>query len=955
VPWDGPQGTAPTPHPTGLPEFFAPTFVVPNLVTLQNGPISTNDPWLAPGATETRGNNVDAYADVSSPDGFSAGDLRATATGPNTFDRTYDVLLDPALAEQRRASVTQLFFVNNWLHDWFYDAGFDEASGNAQASNSGRGGLEGDRLLVEAQDYGGTNNANMMTGADGAPPRMQMYVFNRGVGRVVVTAPVAIAGAYQAGVAPFGAQSFNLSGPVVKLDGDVCSSIGTPLAGKIALMDRGNGCNYATKASLAQAAGAIGVIIVDYIDVFVPPNMSGPAGVTIPVLSVSMATGNAIKAQVGGGVTLTMKRNVQVSRDGTLDDMIVAHEWGHYISNRLIGDGAGLSNNMGNGMGEGWADFHALLMAVRPGENFGGAYAVGGYALADTTATTSAHYFGVRRYPYTIDMAKNPLTFKHIENGVPLPLGVPRQTTGVLNSEVHNLGEVWCAMLWECYAALLQDSGRLTFAQAQPRMRDYLVAAYKLTPNAPTLLEARDAVLAAAAANDPADFAAFWAAFARRGAGAGAVAPDRYDTANQGVVESFVVGADLVITDAALGAPALSCDGDAYLDEGELAELSVTVRNTGATPLASTLVTVTCPDPAVMFPGGNTIAVPGTAAFTNATVTMPVRLDAGAGTSLTFQVEVNDPALIVPGPRVRTLYAHAQVDEVSSATDESFDTATDVWTYTGDTGPLLGWERVEFAPGDIRLFGGDPSTYADASAMTPPMSIGAVGNFRLTIEHAYSLEYSYDGGVIEISTNDGASWTDLGPSITSGGYVTALEPGGPLAGRQAWTGVSAGYPAMITSIVNLGTTYAGQTVRIRFRKGTDYGTGLAGWSIGSLAIENNQGLVFRRLVPDNTPCALVATEESTPKELSFALAGANPVNGPARFRFALPQGGDVNVAVYDVAGRRVALLADGRFEAGVHTVAWDPAAGGSARHAGMYFARLIAGGKSLGRRVVVLD
>ena len=83
------------------------------------------------------------------------------------------------------------------------------------------------------------------------------------------------------------------------------------------------------------------MIIVDYVDVFVPPAMSGTSSVTIPVLSVSMATGNAIKAQVGGGVTLTMKRNVQVSRDGTLDNMIVAHEWGHYISNRLIGNGGG--------------------------------------------------------------------------------------------------------------------------------------------------------------------------------------------------------------------------------------------------------------------------------------------------------------------------------------------------------------------------------------------------------------------------------------------------------------------------------------------------------------------------------------------------------------------------------------------------------------------------------------
>ena len=433
------------------------------------------------------------------------------------------------------------------------------------------------------------------------------------------------------------------------------------------------------------------------------------------------------------------------------------------------------------------------------------------------------------------------------------------------------------------------------------------------------------------------------------------MAPDRYDTENHGVVESFVVGADLAITGASLGAPALSCDGDAYIDEGELAELSVTVRNAGATTLTATQVTVTCADPAVMFPGGNTVVIPATAALASAAISVPVRLDAGAGTLLTFQIEANDPSLVVAGPRVRELHAFAQVDEEPTATYESFDTATDVWSYTGDTGPLLGWQRVEFGPGDIRLFGGDPSTYADASVMTPPMPIGGLADFRLTIEHAYSLEYSYDGGVIEISTDDGASWTDLGPYIISGGYVTGMQPGGPLAGRQAWTGVSAGYPAMITTVVDLGTNYAGQTVRIRFRKGTDYGTGLAGWSIGTLTIEDNQGQVFRRLVNDVTPCALVAADEPAPRELDFALAGANPVSGPARFRFALPQAGDVNVAVYDVAGRRVALLADGRYEAGVHTVAWDPAAGGSSRHAGMYFARLVAGGKSLGRRVVVLE
>jgi hypothetical protein len=196
IPFDGPQGTSASPHPTGLNDYFAPSFVPPLLISLQNGPISTNDPWLPPAASQTLGNNVDAYADLVAPDGFSAGDFRAATTSASTFDRIYDVNLAPnASTSQQMASVTQLFYVNNFLHDWFYDAGFDEAAGNAQTSNYGRGGIEGDRLLAEAQDYSGLSNANMFTPADGASPRMQMYVFDAGPGgRLEVEAPRASPG-----------------------------------------------------------------------------------------------------------------------------------------------------------------------------------------------------------------------------------------------------------------------------------------------------------------------------------------------------------------------------------------------------------------------------------------------------------------------------------------------------------------------------------------------------------------------------------------------------------------------------------------------------------------------------------------------------------------------------------------------------------------------------------------
>jgi hypothetical protein len=107
-------------------------------------------------------------------------------------------------------------------------------------------------------------------------------------------------------------------------------------------------------------------------------------------------------------------------------------------------------------------------------------------------------------------MSKDPLTFKHIANGTPLPTTAPVSfgEDGSFNAEVHSTGEIWATMLWECYAALLRDP-RYTFVAAQERMKRYLVASLKLTPVDPTLLEARDAVLAAAIAVDEQDYRLF--------------------------------------------------------------------------------------------------------------------------------------------------------------------------------------------------------------------------------------------------------------------------------------------------------------------------------------------------------------------------------------------------------------------------------------------------------------
>ncbi|MBK9957456.1 MAG: M36 family metallopeptidase [Chitinophagaceae bacterium] len=59
-----------------------------------------------------------------------------------------------------------------------YNYGFTEVAGNFQSNNLGRGGLGNDAVNADAQDGGGTNNANFSTPSDGSSGRMQMYLWS---------------------------------------------------------------------------------------------------------------------------------------------------------------------------------------------------------------------------------------------------------------------------------------------------------------------------------------------------------------------------------------------------------------------------------------------------------------------------------------------------------------------------------------------------------------------------------------------------------------------------------------------------------------------------------------------------------------------------------------------------------------------------------------------------------
>lgn len=908
-PYDSPRGTGGTPY-AGQPGGALPPFVPANRVSLVSGPISTGDPWLPPGATETRGNNVDAYADTIQPDGFTGTnpdggvpDLRATTTSASTFDYAYDnAVTAQANANQIQAAVTQLFFTTNWLHDWYYDVGFDEASGNAQASNLGRasGDLEDDPLLAEAEDYSGLNNANMTTPADGASPRMQMYVFTGPQdNHLTVNAPASLAGTYQhIGVAVFGPQGFNVSGDIALVndgvgplpDGgtsstsDGCEGGYSRVAGKVALVDRGS-CTFVQKVTNAQDAGAIGVLVANNTSGILNMGASEPPpGITIPSLLVTQDLGTSMKGQLGTGVNVTLFRQdpeTILNVDGALDNSIVAHEWGHYIAHRLVGGGDGFNAQITDGMGEGWSDFHALLLTVRPEDasaagntGFSGVYPMAQYAWQDG-------YFGIRRYPYSTDMTKNPLTFAYIQNGKALPAAVPVapgfDTSGLDNSEVHNTGEVWASMLWECYAALLNDPRR-SFQEAQDQMRRYLVAAYKATPVNATFTEARDALLAVALANDPADYQLFGRAFAKRGLGTAAVAPNRLDPNNSGAVESFTWGKSLELLGAAVQ-ETKSCDSDGVVDHDESGKLVVTLRNLGADPVAN--VTVAAPPslPKVTFAQGGVATLASLPAAQTAQVELPFDVGAISGIQmLPIDVAVSSSDLPSSQRISHHLTFRLNTDQLpaSSATDTVEATST-VWTTSSvphlGSSRLAAWTRIPTlnTTDDLQheWWGPDPDISADESLVSPPLGVAASGPFRVTFRARWDEETEpdgnfYDGVVLEISEDNGATWKDVtqagGTLSLPYNHVLFNDPtlpfgiANPLQGRPAYSGNNPSYGSFDTVTLDFGTAYAGKTVLLRFRLGADGGVGAKGFELDDIAFTGIVGTPFASVVADTHSC-----------------------------------------------------------------------------------------------------
>jgi hypothetical protein len=371
----------------------------------------------------TDGNAVEAGIDR---DGTNGVDAPVPGSSNRVFNFSYNPAPgnpppgdDPLNPEFQKGSVTHAFYTINRWHDEMYLFGFNEQARNFQHFNFGRGGGEGDRISLEVQDSGGFNNANMAVTADGARPRIQMYLWN--------------------GTTPW--------------------------------------------------------------------------------------------------------------RDGSLDAHILVHEATHGLSLRLHGNTTGLGTAMAAGLGEGWSDFYPITMLSEPGDNLLSVHPVGGYAAVGLSSGTSGYYYGARRFPYAVKamvgqngFPHNPLTLANLNSGNCSTFNgafPPRFTSTACGAALF-IGEFWATALWEVRAQMVQRHGA---PEGDRRALQIVTDAMKISPLNPNIVQARDAVLAAAIANSLTpetnnDYIDAWRGFALRGLGSGAAV---ISTSPVNVAESFAV------------------------------------------------------------------------------------------------------------------------------------------------------------------------------------------------------------------------------------------------------------------------------------------------------------------------------------------------------------------------------------------------------------------------------
>ena len=769
--------------------------------------------WNYDGATSyniSRGNNVYAYDDSANKNAPGSVATSLTPLPDLSFLFTPDFTKSTSLSNNKSAAITNLFYWNNLMHDVMYQYGFDEAAGNFQTDNMNRGGLGNDPVLAEAHDGSGLDNANFTAPDDGNSGRMQMYLWNTLPLSFVINKPAALAGNYSSVESAFSTANKLINvGPIsdsialYTVDTLACSStLSANVKGKIALIYRGS-CNFTNKVMNAQNAGAVAVVMVN-IQGSALITMSGTNDtITIPAVMISYEDGTAISNSIKTGNTVTATLTGAPLLDGDFDNGIMCHEYGHGVSHRLTGGNASCLSNSEK-PDEGWSDYFGLMMT----QNWTATHlsdsaksrSIGTYVLGESVNSS-----GIRTYPYSTNMTVDPHTYTDLSS----------------NGEVHYIGETWCSALWDMTWDIIKQEGSINSniydangTGGNVIALKLVIEGEKLQPCNPGFLDARDAIIAA----DSILFngrhkCTIWNAFARRGMGISAVQGSSDNTNDQ---------------TAAFDVPVLRLHTDSLPAVNDQFTTKLTVNCECGLPQSGYQLIDTIPA------GFTLLNIQPQATLHDSTVVW----DASNFTAL-GQTNVYSLTL-TPNPAKGCTEDTIIYDDRETHTSGGFASVT----ATGTTGWTVSTTRAYSLPRSWHA--PDPETVSDFSLMSNAFT--PTGFSVLSFHHRFITEADADGGMIDISINNGASWISAAPLFFRNGYNGNIYPYNPADSSYGATPMpsftgSSKDTGFIQSFINL-SSFAGKTIKVRFRMYTDLdnsGTGYDGWYVDDITVTNGCG------------------------------------------------------------------------------------------------------------------
>ena len=499
-------------------------------------------------------------------------------------------------------------------------------------------------------------------------------------------------------------------------------------------------------------------------------------------------------------------------RDGDMDNGIVVHEYTHGISNRYTGGPATASCLTNNEQGgEGWSDYFALMsttnwlgLTVNDGTIRRG---IGTYVLNQPVTGT-----GIRRFPYSTDMSIYPLTYADLPGSV-----VP-----------HGVGEIWCMMLWEMTWEIIKQDNAINGNLFTPGPTASMIgnsAALKLVsegmrlqPCNPGFVDARNAILKADTLLFNKKYScSIWKAFAKRGLGRLA-SQGLASSATDGIADFTVDASAFVITESA-----------AQAQEGQNVTYTNRITAGNCSPVANYFITDTLPTNVTYVSGGNYNAGNRTVTFS------PVTLAPNATQSFPFTVTVNNGTYFAP-------VTHVNETVLSAGIPAS-------WTATSATSSVWTTSTVFSNSAPNAFFAANPTVASDFQLATTAsftlLPVTASHYTTLSFWHRFNTEDGWDGGVVEISTNGGTTWSDLGSKIISGKYNGSMGTGSnnPIGGRAAFTGLISSF---MKTTINL-SSYAGQAIKIRFRFASDDNTAPAGggWFVDDIVLYSEPAVYIK--------------------------------------------------------------------------------------------------------------